>query len=347
MSSLAVSVVIPTRNRRESLRRLLTALGSQTLSAELFEVIVCDDGSSDGTADAVAASSCEFALRTVSQEPRGRAAACNAGIHTSRGDIILLLDDDMEPAPGLLAAHVRAHAGGPRRAVLGAVPVVFNEASPAVVRHIGRKFERHLQKLARPGYAMGFRDFYSGNSSIRRSVLLTVGLFDEDFTMYGNEDGELALRLMAAGVALEFEAGAVASQHYEKDFARLARDNREKGRTAVLLAQKHPDAFNSLALSTYHAGSRTWRLIRRLLLEMTRVISPTPSLVTFVITTVEKRVGPLSARTYERALEYFYWLGVMDTQPTLLRRLRPSSGSNLPAGSALRADDSGRRSSSP
>jgi len=318
MSSLAISVVIPTRNRRESVKRLLAALARQTLPTHRFEVLVCDDGSSDGTADRVAATPVPYALRTLSQRPLGRAAACNAGIRASRADVILFLDDDMEPAPELLAAHLDAHAVAGTRAVMGAVPVVMTGASPPVVRLIGRKFERHLQKLARPGHALGFRDFYSGNCSIPRSVLWSVGPFDEDFTIYGNEDGELALRMIAAGVALVFDSTALASQHYEKDFTRLAQDNVEKGRTAVLLAQKHPEAFSKLALSRYDATSRSWRLCRRLLLTATAVMPATSRLVVGMVTLFEKARWPLSARGYELALDYFYWVGVMRS-----KRLQP------------------------
>jgi GT2 family glycosyltransferase len=323
MSSPLLTIVIPTRNRRASVCRLLDALIRQTLSPLLFEVVVCDDGSSDGTAEGVAAMSLPYALRTLSQAPRGRAAACNAGIRISRGNVILLLDDDMEPATECLAAHLHAHESAERAAVLGSVPVVFTDASPPVVQLIGRKFAKHLQALARPGYVIGFRDFYSGNCSIRRSVLMDVGLFDEDFTMYGNEDGELAIRLMSAGVAFVFNTDAAASQHYEKDLARLAQDNIEKGRTAVLLAGKHPEAFSRLALATYDSGSRTWRLFRGLLLRATRLMPLTPRIVVWVVTAFETVNFPLPARGYERALEYFYWVGVLDMRRRVLPQPSP------------------------
>jgi len=67
---------------------------------------------------------------------------------------VLFLDDDMEPAPSLLEAHVGAHRGRSRIAVLGAVPIPFDTRSPPLLRHIGRKFDNHLQKLARPQHSL-------------------------------------------------------------------------------------------------------------------------------------------------------------------------------------------------
>src|SRR5438045_2816683 len=126
MRACLISVVVPTRNRRESLRRLLTALEQQTLSPDEFEVVVCDDGSDDGTSAAVGELASGYAIRVISQSPRGRAAACNAGIRASTADIVLLLDDDMEPLPPLLAAHVAAHEGASPAAILGPVPIAFD-----------------------------------------------------------------------------------------------------------------------------------------------------------------------------------------------------------------------------
>src|SRR5712691_6997483 len=125
----------------------------------------------------------------------------------------------MEPTSEFLAAHARAHADESRLGVLAAVPVVVDRASPPVVEYIASSFNLHLTKLSRPDHKIGIRDFYSGNFSIRRKVLLEVGLFDEGFKAYGNEDGELAIRLRQAGVQLTYCAEAIARQHYEKDFA--------------------------------------------------------------------------------------------------------------------------------
>lgn len=317
--SPAVSVVIPTYQRCASVRRTLLALGDQTLSPADYEVVVSIDGSTDGSREMVAALAPPYALRAVWQPNQGRAAACNAGIREARGSIIILLDDDMSPAAGFLAAHLRAHSAGERLGVIGAAPIAIDAASPSVVRYVGAKFNRHLDTLAR-SESIGFRSFYSGNFSIRREVLNQVGLFDEDFKVYGNEDGELALRLLQGGVRLLYEAAALAHQHYEKDFAALARDNIAKGQTAVLCARKYPGTFGSFKLSTYRHGSHRWRLLRGLLLGLSDRIDATPGRVVRFITWLERRRPARLADYYTLALDYFYWLGA---RPAL--RAHPSA----------------------
>ena len=160
-----MSVIIPTYRRRKSVRRALVALAEQTLPPDRFEVLVAIDGSEDGTRELVAQFAALYQLRGLWQPNRGRAAACNMGLAAARGELIIILDDDMEPAPGFLAAHLAAHARGERLVVLGAVPVALDQARP-VTGLVAAKFGALQAKLAQPGRAIHFREFYSGNASI-------------------------------------------------------------------------------------------------------------------------------------------------------------------------------------
>ena len=270
-SAPAISVVIPTLQRRASLERLLRALTEQTLPVASYEVIVAMDGSDDGSREMLEGYTAPYRLRWTWHATRGRAATCNAGLAQALGRLVLFLDDDMEPSPRCLEAHRSAHGDDPRLGVVGAAPVVHDASSDAVVQYIGRKFERHLAKLARPGHEFALRDFYSGNFSVGRELLLGVGGFDEEFRLYGNEDLELSLRLGRAGVRLIFSAEALAHQHYAKDLAGLARDNFAKGRTALQLARKHPETLPHLKLGDPDTGSALKRTARDTLLVLTRL----------------------------------------------------------------------------
>jgi glycosyltransferase involved in cell wall biosynthesis len=305
-----ISVVIPTYQRRGSVERVLEALARQTLPHDAFEVIVSIDGSDDGTGDMVTQYHAAYTLRALWQPNRGRAAACNAGIRTARGDVIVLLDDDMEPAPGCLAGHLAAHPAGSRHAVVGAAPIRFDAASPPVVEFMGIGFDWRLRKLGEPGHVMTFRETYTGNFSVRRDVVLEVGAFDEGFTAYGHEDYELALRLERAGVRLTFSREALAHQHYEKSYAALARNAVARGRTAVFFAMKHPEVADRLKLATYAQGSRKWHTARRALLACSRVYRGTPDAVIRLVTWLERWRPRRLRRYYELSLDYFFWLGV-------------------------------------
>jgi GT2 family glycosyltransferase len=278
-----------------------------------FEVLVVIDGSEDGTREMVDSFAAPFALRGLWQSNRGRAAACNTGIRAARGELIVLLDDDMEPTPGFLAAHMRAHQVSNDRGVVGAVPVEINAASSPIQRFIGSKFNQHLIKLEQHGRIVALRDFYSGNFSISRDVLDQVGGFDEIFTAYGNEDLELSLRLTAVGIKLMYDPLALAYQRYTKDFLAVARDNMDKGRTSILLATKHPESMGNLKLDTYRHGSLKWRFLRSALLIASRGYKSTPNLVILVIHWLEARKVARLDLFYNLALDYFFWLGVIET----------------------------------
>lgn len=306
---MSLSVIIPTYQRRASVERALRALAAQTLPAAMVEVIVSMDGSQDGTREMLAQFSAPYALRVLWQPNAGRAAACNAGIRAATGELIVLLDDDMEAAPELLEAHRQAHATRSRLGVMGAVPMRYAASAPPVVAYVGAKFNQHLVRLAQPNHRLQLRDFYSGNFSIRREVLLSVGLFDEAFKIYGNEDLELSLRLQQAGVQLRYCAEALAYQHYEKGFAGLARDHIAKGRTAVLMTQKHPETFADLKLSTYRQASLPWRGLRASLLRLGRVWPGTTAFVIASIGWLERWRPAHLHLFYTLALDYCYWLG--------------------------------------
>lgn len=308
--SLRASIVIPTRQRCASLERTLRALCHQTAPADRYEVIVSIDGSTDGTADMAAGFEAPYRVQVVRNRHRGRAAACNAGIRAARGDLIVLLDDDMEPSPELVAAHADAHPSGACRGVVGAAPIVVCAGASPLVRYRARGFNGRLARFAASGRRLGFREAYTGNFSILREVFLSAGGFDEGFTMYGHEDYELALRLAKAGVELAYSPAAVAWQHYEKDFAALARDCIERGHTAVLFAAKHPDAAPFFEVTGYRRPSWRRRLFRAALLRLSAIAASTPDRVVAVMTWLEHRQPSGLHSCYDISLDYFYWLGV-------------------------------------
>jgi len=310
---IRVSVVIPTYHRRLSVERALRALARQSTSPEEFEVVVVANGPDDGTVALLTSFAAPFALRTLQRHEPGRAGACNQGILAAGGDLVVLLDDDMEPVPDFLAAHARAHRS-PRLGVVGAAPVRLDPGASPAAGYIAARFERHLAKLAAPGYRFGGRDFYSGNFSIHRADVIAAGLFDEGFTEYGNEDLELSRRLIRCGIQLTFSSEAIAHQHYDKDFAGLARDTIAKGRTAVRFARRHPEVLPDLKLSTFSTGSRRHRLARALVLALGRVWPRTPEGLIALVTWLERRRSSRLHKLYSTALDCCYWLGVQSTE---------------------------------
>ncbi|HEX3173631.1 MAG TPA: glycosyltransferase [Solirubrobacterales bacterium] len=304
-----VSVVIPTHQRRERVRRALASLTAQTASPQSFECVVSVDGSTDGTGEMLASFNAPFALRVAEGEHANRAAARNAALRLARGEIVIVLDDDMEAIPQLVERHRHHHPSGSRLCVLGAVPVRIDEDSPRAASYVAKKFDAHLANLSQPEHAFGPRDFYSGNVSLRKETIAEVGGFDAAFTAYGNEDVELSLRLRAAGIELRYDAQAIAHQSYDKGLDGLSRDTLQKGGTTVLLARRHPSAFAALRLASPNDASRAWLALRAVMLRATRR-RPRLSEATIALGVWLERLGLWRQPLFYRALlDYLFWAG--------------------------------------
>ena len=106
-----VSVVIPTYNRRPILEKCLSALEDQQLVGALqdYEVVVVDDGSTDGTPSWLSEQSHRFPhVRLIEQEHGGPAEGRNRGVDHARGDVIVFIDSDLVVTETFLATHARA-----------------------------------------------------------------------------------------------------------------------------------------------------------------------------------------------------------------------------------------------
>ena len=110
-----VSVIIPTYNNGGVLARTLGALLTQTFPPNRYEIVIIDDGSTDGTAEMVGRLRGPVAIRYVAQPKSGRAAARNLGARVARGRVLLFLDSDFFAGAALVAEHVKHYPPDARR----------------------------------------------------------------------------------------------------------------------------------------------------------------------------------------------------------------------------------------
>ena len=236
-----LTVVIPTRNRRQVLHQALRRLGAQEDEAR-FEVIVVDDGSSDGTPDAVRAfaQSAPFPVVLLEQPPQGPAAARNAAIARARAPVCLFLNDDSWARPGLLARHCAFHATHPAAedALLGAITLPAEPQPTPFMRWLeGLHFD--FGSIVDASNAGGGR-FFTLNVSAKVELVRRAAGFDETFANAAYEDLDLGLRLEQHGLRLAFDRGAVVEHAHPLDLPDTIARFRRHARSLRDFRARHP-----------------------------------------------------------------------------------------------------------
>jgi GT2 family glycosyltransferase len=208
-----VTVIIPTWNGRELLTAALRSLREQRFRD--FEVLVVDNGSTDGTAAHVRAQHPEAEVLELA-ENHGFAGAVNAGIGRAGGEYVALLNNDMELDPAWLDELVAALDGEPGAGSAACKLRMLREpglldGAGDVVTWYGATWRRGHGEPDRGQYdAPGsVASPCAGAALYRRRALEEVGLFDEAFFAY-LEDADWGLRAQLAGWPCRWVPSAVA-----------------------------------------------------------------------------------------------------------------------------------------
>ncbi len=243
-SSPELSVVIPTHNGGGVLHRAIDALRIQDAPPDRYEIIVVDDGSTDGSTEAIDSRNGPVVTRLMTQENKGRAAARNRGVSEARGRAVLFLDADIWAKPRLISAHLAHHAEGRNIGVQGPW---FPHPDSLVNMYMRA---RHMIPDILLRRREGLSPFHviTRNFSIDVDAFWRAGGFDEKFTGYGWEDMELGLRLERDGVNLRYEPEAEAYHFHIQELSEAREKLRQAGEGAVYFWQKH-DRRLSLGLS--------------------------------------------------------------------------------------------------
>lgn len=268
-----VSVVIPTYNRCELLRKSLRQLTRQRIAASDFEVIVSDDGSSDDTKAVVDSFADRLRMKYHYQEDLGFRAgeARNAGARLASAPILVFMDTGQMAGPDYLKHYLAAHADGVSRALLGyahgynpvqpmaGVSEALDRMPPEeVLAHFKDEpafFDVRHEELAKSDFDLSRRAlpwflFWTLNCSLRADDFWAVGGFDEEFRGWGVEDLELGYRLYRHGVTLQVSRDAwVIDSPHDRDWPS---NLRELAVNLLRMVGKYPEPVMEIgwALST-------------------------------------------------------------------------------------------------
>ena len=236
---MLISVVIPTYNRLPILKKCLDALENQSLKVEIhdFEIVIVDDGSTDGTVDWLRNNLETYPhLRLFEQSHGGPALGRNLGVEKSKGELIVFIDSDLVVDRYFLRNHLDSllkawkKLGNRKCFTYGSVINTSNFNNPN-----SEPFK--LQDLS-------WAYFATGNVAIDKTVLETSGLFDTSFRLYGWEDLELGERLRNMGVKL-IKCPRAIGYHWHPALAldqipQLIRIEKERAKMGLVFYRKHP-----------------------------------------------------------------------------------------------------------
>ncbi|MEL7104748.1 MAG: glycosyltransferase [Pseudomonadota bacterium] len=220
----SVSIIIPSYNRPDRLRRCLDALTRQ--DGGPYEIIVVDDGSPDPLAPICAAFGDQ--VRCLRQDNAGPAKARNTGARASRAEVLAFTDDDCQPEPGWVTGLLARHAGQ-KDALVGGHVVnlltdnIYSASSQTLCDFLYDHF----------GAAEGTIPFFtSNNMACDRQRFLDLGGFDETFPLAAAEDRDFGMRWGEAGGRLVYAPEAIVGHAHEMTLARFLRQHSNYGKGA-------------------------------------------------------------------------------------------------------------------
>jgi len=231
-----VSIIVPLFQGGRYIGELLASLTTQ-VDAPSFEVIIADNGSTDGGQHIVAGFQVELAVRVIdASAERGQTFARNRGAAVATGQQLLFLDQDDVVSDRYVASMSTALAAD---GVVGA-RVDLSRLNPGWRAQV-RRLAQETALASGPPFPWA----YGGTLGVRRELFAAVGGFDERLVVAA-EDEDLCWRLQAAGASLAFVPEAVLHYRLPNSWRALFRQGRRYGRAQVQVDSMHRSSGRTL-----------------------------------------------------------------------------------------------------
>jgi GT2 family glycosyltransferase len=243
-----VSIVLPSYNRLDTLRLVIHALEKQNISDDQFEIIVSDDGSTDGTREFLTQYSRESRRKIkyiLADQNGGPARARNLALKEAVGELIIIIGDDIVVECDFVEKHIQwhAHHNSVEEAVIGHVTWPESISPSRFMCWLydgGRHFFFNYAGL-NDGERIDCRNFYTCNVSIKSELLFKTELFDESFPYASHEDVELGERLGRHGMNLCYHSDIIGYHYHYLQIEGIVKRVYLMGRSAYIFWQKVSD----------------------------------------------------------------------------------------------------------
>ncbi len=250
-----LSVIIPCYQAEKTVARAIEHVFSQSLSQELYEVIVIDDGSTDGTADVLKRLQDTYPFVLITN-PRnsGAARTRNTALQAVQHEIVVFIQDDIYIEQDFLKVHYDAHQAHPEEQAVIVGLTYWYEGLPRTpfLRYLdhSEQFDYERFSSLEPGsdglIPADYLLFYTSNLSLKTSFIRSEGGFEESFVLPGSgiavyEDTELAWRLHKRGMQMYFAPHARAGHDHVRDLDSIKKRKYAEGLFTHILHKKHPD----------------------------------------------------------------------------------------------------------
>ena len=304
----ALSIVVPTNGRPGPIRRLLRALTRQQ-HAPAFEVTIVADGVVPAATGVGDPGAWPYTVHVVTQPHAGAAKARNNGAARAASDLLLFMDDDVEPGPGVVAAHVAFHARQSRRIGTGEL-VPHSIHGGTIGAALCGWWEVMGDALADPRHRFTFRDVLTGHCSMSRRTFDEIDGFDPSLRCH--EDFDFGFRALERGFDIGFVRDAHAVHHDDSDLNKIVRRKFDEGIASVQLIAKHPRLFRSLVIGRPVVQGRVAKMVRNAAAGQSTVSSLIPPALRLGMRTFDA----LSMRdkwrvSLDMLMDHAFWSGVV------------------------------------
>jgi cellulose synthase/poly-beta-1,6-N-acetylglucosamine synthase-like glycosyltransferase len=226
-----ISVIIPAYNAAGSIGECLEALLHQSVEQDDYEIIVVDDGSTDGTEEIARA----YGVHVFSQPNQGPTAARNQGVAQARGDILLFTDADCMPAENWIEEMVRP-LSDPE--VVGVKGAYATRQRGLIPRFIQLEFEDRYRLLRRDRY-IDFVDTHA--AAFKKQVFDIAGGFDPSIPGPTAEDADLSYRISSLGYKMVFNPKAIVYHRHPERWGEYLWVKFWRSCWRMSAYRKHPD----------------------------------------------------------------------------------------------------------